>query len=207
MTTPHTGTTSAELLSALVDGEPRGDDLDLALSACRDDDGLLERWSAYHLIGDALRFPTVSVQLAGAGFRQRFAQRLALEPDFAVEPPELSRLLTMPISALPVGARHASAANDYSFRWKLLAGVASLTAASAISWSLFSAVNVEPLQLTVAPSSEQILIATPQGPLMRDARLHEWMEAHRQLGSAPTQMPSGFLRSATFETPQGSAGR
>ena len=203
MTTPHTGATSAELLSALVDGEPRGDDLDLALSACRNDDGLLERWSAYHLIGDALRFPTVSVQLAGAGFRQRFAQRLALEPDFAVEPPELSRLLTSPVAAAP----YASAANDHSFRWKLLAGFASLTAVTAISWSLFSPANLEPVQLTVAPSSEQILIVTPQGPLVRDARLNEWMEAHRQLGASPTQMPSGFLRSATFETPQGSAGR
>ena len=203
MTTPHTGATSAELLSALVDGEPRGDDLDLALSACRNDDRLLERWSTYHLVGDALRFPTVSAQLERAGFHQRFAQRLALEPGFAVAPPDLSRLSISPVA----GARHASAANDHSFRWKLLAGFASLTAVSAISWNLFFPANLEPLQLTVAPSSEQILIATPQGPLVRDARLHEWLEAHRELGASPTHMPSGFLRSATFETPPGSAGR
>lgn len=203
MTTLHTVVTSAELLSALVDGEPRGDDLDLALSACRDDDGLLERWSAYHLIGDALRFPTVGVQLAGGGFRQRFAQRLALEPDHAVKPPQRPDLSTKVVGAAP----HASAANDHSFRWKLLAGFASLIAVSAVSWSLFSLVNLESAQLAVLPSAEQVLIATPQGPLVRDARLNEWMEAHRQLGSSPTQMPSGFLRSATFETPPGNAGR
>ena len=203
MTTPHTVGTSAELLSALVDGEPRGDDLDLALSACRHDDGLLERWSAYHLIGDALRFPTVGVQLAGGGFRQRFAQRLAHEPDYAVKSRELPTLLTKAVGAVP----HASAANDHSFRWKLLAGFASLIAVLVISWSLFSPANLGSAQLAVLPSAEQVLVATPQGPLVRDAQLNEWMEAHRQLGSAPTQMPSGFLRSATFETPPGSAGR
>lgn len=202
MTTPHTVASSAELLSALVDGEPHGDDLDLALRACRHDDGLLERWSDYHLIGNALRFPTVGVQLAGGDFRHRFAQRLALEPDYAVKLPELPCLLTKVWAAPP-----ASAANDHTFRWKLLAGFASLIAVSAISWSLLSPANPGSAQLAVSPSAEQVLVATPQGPLVRDVRLNEWMEAHRQLGSSPTQMPSGFLRSATFETPPGSVGR
>lgn len=205
MTLNHTGATSAELISALVDGEPRGDDFNLALSAFRDDHELLERWDVYHLIGDALRSPTVGLQAAGAGFHQRFAQRLELEPDYALKSPELSRSLLRPPEN--VGASRTSAANDHSFRWKLLAGFASLTAVSAISWGLLSAANPEPAPLAAALPAEQILIATPQGPLVRDARLHEWMEAHRQLGSSPTQMPSGFLRSATFETPPASAGR
>jgi sigma-E factor negative regulatory protein RseA len=36
--------------------------------------------------------------------------------------------------------------------------------------------------------------------MLRDPRLDELLEAHRQAGGA-SQMPSGFLRNATFEAP------
>jgi sigma-E factor negative regulatory protein RseA len=43
--------------------------------------------------------------------------------------------------------------------------------------------------------------------MVRDARLEELLAAHRQLGSnSALQLPSGFLRNATFEAPQ-NAGR
>ena len=37
--------------------------------------------------------------------------------------------------------------------------------------------------------------------MLRDPRLDELLAAHRQLGGAALQMPSGFLRNATFEGP------
>lgn len=207
MTNPNSPPSAAELLSALVDGEMHDGDIDLALLACRGDDALLERWDTYHLIGDALRFPAATVQFTGADFHKRFAQRLAHEPDSVAHPLLPGRTLLAPGEVASLEPRHRPAANDESFRWKLLAGFASLTAVSAISWGLFTAATPGRAQLAVAPSAEQVLISTPQGALVRDARLHEWLEAHRQLGSSPTQLPSGFLRSATFETPPGNAGR
>lgn len=44
-----------EKLSALVDGELDETDVHLLLDRLRDDPGLAERWSRYHLINDALR--------------------------------------------------------------------------------------------------------------------------------------------------------
>ncbi|MCZ8254264.1 MAG: anti-sigma factor, partial [Polaromonas sp.] len=104
--------------------------------------------------------------------------------------------------------RHAPAANDGNFRWKLVAGIASLAAVSAIAWNATGllAPATAP-QLAQAPVSQQVVVASPQGPVVRDARLEELLAAHKQLGgTSALQEPSGFLRNATFETPR-NAGR
>ena len=208
MMIPDTGTSAAELLSSLVDGEPNAHELDLTLAACDDNDEMRKRWNTYHLIGDMLRSPTAPLLLADAGFYQRFRQGLALELRFVAESLSLIDILsTAKEPALPAVASRRPAANDHSFYWKLLAGFASFTAVSAIAWGVFYSAAPSGPDLAVAPSSEQVLIATPRGAMVRDARLHEWMEAHRQVGVSPAQIPPGFLRGATFETPSGNAGR
>lgn len=203
-----TGTSAAELLSSLVDGEPNAYELELTLAACDDNDEMRKRWSIYHLIGDMLRSPTAPLLLADDGFYRRFRQGLALESRFVSESRSLIDILnTATESALPDVASRRPAANDHSFYWKLLAGFASFMAVSAIAWGVFYSAAPSGPALVVAPSSEQVLIATPQGAMVRDTRLHEWMEAHRQVGVSPAQIPPGFLRGATFETPSGNAGR
>ncbi|MDB5931304.1 MAG: anti sigma-E protein RseA, partial [Polaromonas sp.] len=48
-----------------------------------------------------------------------------------------------------------------------------------------------------------ILVSSPQGPIVRDARLEELLAAHKQFGATSAfQESSGFLRNATFEMPQ-----
>jgi sigma-E factor negative regulatory protein RseA len=97
--------------------------------------------------------------------------------------------------------RAVAAANDGSFRWKLVAGVASLAAMAAIGWTATggSPARQEPAQLAVAPAGT-VLEPTQRGVMIRDARLDEFLAAHRQLGGASAlQMPAGFLRNATFE--------
>jgi sigma-E factor negative regulatory protein RseA len=91
-----------------------------------------------------------------------------------------------------------------------VAGFASLAAVSAIAWNasgLLSPAAAPQLAQAPAAVSQQVVVASPQGPMVRDARLEELLAAHKQLGgTSALQEPSGFLRNATFETSQ-NAGR
>lgn len=193
-------TTNLERLSALADGELDHGELPLLLEACQTDDVAMRTWGTYHLIGDVLRSPALAGGKTSTDFVQRLNQRILKE--------QAAPVFT-PIPAGPEAARMDAAANDSIFRWKLVAGFASLTAVAAIAWSSFGLVS-SPFgaQLVQAPAATQpvLVVASPQGPVVRDARLEEMLAAHRQLGGASAlQAPSGFLNAA-FETPQ-NAGR
>jgi sigma-E factor negative regulatory protein RseA len=193
---------TSELMSALTDGQLGGEDFAAALQACRQDDSAAASWDTYHLIGEALRAPASPALGADMAFVARLNQRLAGE-SLAGPAAGLTHVL-----APDVPRHHAAAANDSDFRWKLVAGIASLAAVSAIAWN--AAGLLQPAaapQLAQAPVSQQVVVASPQGPVVRDARLEELLAAHKQLGgTSALQEPSGFLRNATFETPR-NAGR
>ena len=207
-------TQTSELLSALADGQLVGEDFAAALQACQQDESALACWDSYHLIGDVLRLPArvPAPLLCGVDleFVDRLNRRLAQEPLAGVA-------LLDPDSGVPAHgavvselAHHRGpASNDGNFRWKLVAGFASLAAVSAIAWNASGllALPVSAPQLAQAASSPQVVVASPQGMMVRDARLEELLAAHAQLGgSSALQVPSGFFRNATFETPQ-NAGR
>ena len=106
------------------------------------------------------------------------------------------------ISALPSGR----AANDDLFRWKLLAGVASVAAVAAVAWSVAGSARAPagPELAAVQPRSQPAVVqtGTPGQGMIRDPRLDELLAAHRQFGGASAlQTPAGFLRNATFEGP------
>ena len=107
-------------------------------------------------------------------------------------------------------------ASDSRFRWKLLAGVASFAAVGAIGWNMVGGVpgavggvvalgRDDPLmaarvaQTPVQPQSQP----QPQPQVMiRDPHLDALLAAHKQFGgTSALQMPAGFLRNATFESP------
>jgi len=204
---------TSELLSALADGQLGGEDFAVALHACGQDDSAIASWDTYHLIGDALRSPASSTLGADMAFLARLKQRLAAEPLTGAGPNSQGKLARpvadiVHIPVADVSHRHGMAANDGDFRWKLVAGIASLAAVSAIAWNAAGLLSpaVAP-QLAQAPVSQQVVVASPQGPVVRDARLEELLAAHKQLGgTSALQEPSGFLRNATFETPR-NAGR
>lgn len=201
-----------ELMSALVDGQLGGDDVAAALQACELDPSALTRWNTYHLIGEALRAPVavsaIDVQGGAVAFADRLSQRLAQEPPVKQERPAGDVVFLAPdpkTSAGQVVHHRGPASNDGNFRWKLVAGFASLAAVSAIAWNTsgFLPPAFAP-QLARGPGTQQVVVASPQGPVVRDARLEELLAAHRQLGgTSALQEPSGFLRNATFETPPG----
>jgi len=189
-----------EMISALADGQLHGGDFARGVEAIAADPQARQTWLAYHLIGDVLR----SAELAhgSAQFAQRLQHRLAQEPSFAID-------------SIASGAHQSStsgllepqkpAANDPSFRWKMVAGFASLAAVAAIAWTAAATFGVKPEQPQLASVQGvpgTVLAAGERGTMLRDARLDELLAAHRQLGAASAlQTPAGFLRNATFEGP------
>lgn len=189
-------TQNSELISALADGRLAGDDFVSALAICEADDAARASWTSYHLIGDVLRSPHLEVQAVDNAFVERLRSRLVQEPAVVVAAPALAS----------VTVRADKAANDSRFTWKLVAGFASLAAVVAVAWSagsgLLSPVAGPQLARTEVP--QQVLVMSEQGPMVRDARMLELLAEHKQFGgTSALQMPSGFLRNATFETSQG----
>ena len=193
--------TTPELISALADGQSSDAQFAAVLDACVHDDSALDCWNTYHLIGDFLRqpadLPVARAVHAEIAFASKVSHLLAREPLAAKAPA---------VTLLPAAGmvRHRGpASNDGSFRWKLLAGVASLAAVSAIAWSTSGLQGPAWVPQLAQVFSPQILVTSPQGPVVRDARLEELLAAHRQFGTASAlQDSSGFLRNATFESPR-----
>lgn len=215
MNTIPTQISSRELLSALADGELSHDELSLALAACAKDGGALESWSSYHLIGSVLRTPAEygeAAQAASPMFLDRLKSRLSQESALHVEPSPALTPLTPATKFAPSSSQikpsrvPVQAANDSLFRWKMVAGFASLAAVSVLAWNSFLVLSTAPstqLAQSLPAPSEQVLIASPQGTIVRDARFEELLAAHRQMGgTSALQVPSGFLRNATFEAQQ-----
>ncbi|ART54497.1 anti-anti-sigma factor [Acidovorax carolinensis] len=196
-----------EQLSALADGQLQGDELAQALQFAAQDDGQ-STWQLYHLVGDVLRSPELALHQHGNhSMVMRIREQLAHEP----MPGRLPD--TAPAVAQIARPETAVAANASVFRWKMAAGFASLAAVAAIGWSSFAGLQgAEPsgAQLAVAPAPAQpaapvVTVAGNEGQqqvMIRDPRLDELLAAHKQFGSTSAlQMPAGFLRNATFETP------
>lgn len=188
-------------MSDLMDGRLDGDDFAAALALAHADPDARACWHAYHLIGDVLR----SSELTGHGrddaFVARLRTRLAQEParpSVLVDPENGANNDHFTLGSGRKDMKRALSANEPAFRWRALASVVSLVAVAALAWPWISGSSGEAQLARVAPAPAA---AVPQAPVMiRDARLDELLAAHRQSGGASAlQMPSGFLRNATFE--------
>jgi sigma-E factor negative regulatory protein RseA len=220
--------TVREQVSALADGHLRGEAFAQAIDTVCNEGDSRAAWHAYHVVGDVLRSGSHAPCSDTSAFLARFQQRLAAEP-VAVAAPVLTPVAAVP-AAVAVQQRRAEAANEPVFRWKLVAGAASLVAVVAVSWTLVGngvavpqggaqlasaqqqqqpAVNSvlaaaaingqQPASATLTPTRVIVGNGNPQ-VMLRDPRLDQLLEAHQQAGGA-SQMPSGFLRNATFEGP------
>ena len=195
-----------EQLSALMDGELQGDIWLQALQCAEQEDGRAT-WHAYHVVGDALRSTELAAHGASSSaFLARFQQRLAQEPVLA------RKLEDVPMQqVVSVKAPLPQAANASVFRWKMLAGFASLAVVASVGWNSWDKLQDGGTQLATAtplsPATAPVIQAeantdSPSGAMIRDPRLDELLAAHRQFGgTSALQMPAGFLRNATFEAP------
>jgi len=223
-----------DALSALVDGELDAASLQHLLTAFEaqpqaQEQGL-RNWHAYHVIGDALRGSGMVLAsqrpgdfLAGVRERLRAEQGVRVAQEASVLIPQQA------------GPARGAAANDAVFRWKMVAGFASLAAVMAVSWSVIggsspdaggraagsqlassqsvpattvaaqpvTAPSAVPLAASAVPMpSREVVVNTGQGRLIRDARLEELLAEHRQHGGlSALQVPTGFIRGATYEAP------
>ncbi len=196
-----------EMLSALADGQLQGEAFETALAFSADDGEGRVTWQLYHLVGDVLRSPDLARPVDPA-FMSRLRGQLELEP---LHPLSTASRVSSDIQV--VAPVFQEAANASVFRWKMVAGVASLAAVAAIGWTSLSSiqgVGAPGPQLAVAPvgaggqGAPVMAVADSDGQqvMIRDPRLDELLAAHKQFGSTSAlQMPAGFLRNATFETP------
>lgn len=206
-----------DALSALADGQLRGAAFAQAVEQVEQDADAQTNWHAYHVVGDVLRSGDLAFCADDQAFLARFQKRLELEP---VLSPAVNTTNLIAIEAYRTSAKvdfHVNDAaagkssNDRFFGWKLVAGLASVVAVVAVGWGVlngFVPVPTQPqlAQLETAPVTQvqQSVTLADGAPkvMLRDARLDELMAEHKQFGgTSALQMPAGFLRNATFESP------
>jgi sigma-E factor negative regulatory protein RseA len=193
-----------EQISALVDGQLQRDEWCDAVSYAVGDKGQAT-WELYHLVGDVLRSPDLA-QAASPVYMARLREQLAQE--------SVRQRADTPVVGVVAVPGAESAANASIFRWKMVAGLASLSAVAAIGWTslatLQEAGHAPGAQVASAPvraalpAVPVVTVADTDGSqvMIRDPRLDELLAAHKQFGSTSAlQMPAGFLRNATFESP------
>lgn len=180
-----------EMISALADGQLRGEDLARAVQAAAADARAREAWCAYHVVGEVLRTGRADGGTAPEAFLAKLQLRLREEPAAG---PALQAV------------RHAGrpAANDWA--WKMVAGVASVAAFGAVGWNLWGAGSGASTQLATGGGTPAVVTVSAQATaapsMIRDPRLDQLLQAHRQFGGGTALgTTSGFLRNATFEGP------
>lgn len=211
-----------EAICDLTDGQLTGNAFDQTIRLIHADADARRTWQAYHVVGDVLRSQDLAGCSLGDGFISRFQARLQKEEALSapavapvVSPVVVSAevpaaLTTVAPFAAPkpeVTYQAPAAANDPAFRWKLVAGFASLVAVGAIGWNMLGSLGAEgkvaPVMALAAPSVQ--VVADPgQAPMVmiRDPNLDALLAAHKQFGNGNAlQGSTGFLRNATFEGP------
>lgn len=190
-----------EMVSALADGQLRGDALGRGIDIVATDPQARLAWHNYHLIGDVLRSGELSIGTPPATFLARFQVRLEQEQAQARSVAPAPIIASSAVPAVADTGGLAEAANDGSFRWKLVAGFASVAAITAVGWSAVG--ELTRVQQPQLASAAQAAGGQRSPVMIRDPRLDEMLAAHRQFGGGASalQMPAGFLRNATFEAP------
>ena len=179
-----------ELISALADGQLRGEEFARAIDVAAADARARQSWCAYHVVGEVLRTGRASTGTPPEAFLSRLQQKLRQEQAAALPV----------VQPLVLRKPQAPAANDWA--WKLAAGVASVAAVAAVGWNMWggAAPGGQP-QLAGAPAATPVMEVSAT-PMIRDPNLDKLMAAHRQFGGATALgTSSGFLRNATFEGP------
>ena len=203
-----------DMVSALADGHLQGASLCQCLDWLAEDEQACADWHVYHVIGDVLRSSDLAVHAGDVAFVTRFRARLAAE---GAAP---ARLDPDPVHVVHAVSQPApEAANDSVFRWKLVAGLASVAAVAAIGWSVIglpgsgaSAGAGAQMATATEPATmpAQTLLSTvpavstarnePAPAMLRDPRLDEFLAAHREMaGTSALEGAGSFMRSASFE--------
>jgi sigma-E factor negative regulatory protein RseA len=197
-----------QALSSLMDGAGAPGDAARACTAWREAPEVRAAWHVYHVIGDVLRSDELGHGARrDAGFLHELRERLSAEP-----------VLVAP-QAEPVQPLERTVANGAQARrrsWMAPAAVAAgfVAVAGALVVTRMAAPPPAQRQMALAPEARPLAavpvvmadgFVEPQrmvanGKLIRDVRLDQYLAAHKQFGgSSALGVPSGFLRSATYD--------
>lgn len=222
-----------EQLSACMDGELTGVELDQLLAQLPDlaKEGVLHTSvQSYLSIGETLRSSYTS-HTSSVAWLCSLQTRIAQEPPLrAIDQPKAGVVAVPAVQkqaqAAPESQVTQDSANHAVFRWKLVAGLASVAAVAMVGWNSASMLSgqagkagsgqqlagagIQQMVASAQPASGglaagQGLVQTPvtvgqnSSIMLRDPRLDELLAARGQIGgTANLQMPAGFLRNATF---------
>lgn len=201
-----------ELVSALADGQLRGEEFARTVDWVNEADEARRTWHTYHLVGDVLRSGESVVSAYDTDFLQGLKLRIqqeSLQLRPMVAPDLISNEQGMTRASVQ-NDLNSSSANDSRFRWKLLAGLASLSTVAVMGWQMVGGwgdlgaapqLAQVPVQsvLPQARSTQPDAGAAPQR-MIRDPQLDALLAAHKQFGgTSALQGPAGFLRNATFD--------
>lgn len=183
-------------ISDLADGQLRGDAFAQAMALMNDNSRARKYWHSLHLVGDVLRAKELVSCAKDAEFLNIFRAKLSLESNLAdVSPANLSTLHVVAHSP------KSTPANEPFFSWKWAAGLSALAASVVLGLNLIGTTVVAPT-LTgsqLAQTTVPISVDGQTAVMLRNPQLDALIAAHSQVGgSSAFQMPSGFLRSATF---------
>ncbi len=190
------GSSRGERLSAFVDGEglnaPESSAEPFAKVLAEFDYVDRAAWSAYHLIGDALRSDDLAVHPAKSdAFLAGFAARLEAEPHILV-PARPSALRRRVAPALAVAAAAAVLSWVVIPQWH---GGGSQNMIQTASMS-GRADGVQSVAMSNVPGAQE-------GNIIRDAQLDQYLEAHQQFAQQP-MTPGGMpLIRAAVQTSKG----
>jgi sigma-E factor negative regulatory protein RseA len=203
---------AGESLSALADGELDAAATRQVCAQWRDEADTRARWHAYQLIGDVLRSDALaSSARRDAQFLAALQQRLAHEPTVLAPVVAPARMLTVPAASTAprwlfaptlraVRAPLAAAAGFALVVGVLVATQLPVGGLSAVETSA----NAEPaLSSADQPERPDAAVLLPAGldaQVIRDARLDEYLAAHKKFGGSSTLgAPSGALRHAAAQ--------
>ncbi len=200
--------TDAQRVSLLADGQLQGEDFGRAVAHLTRSADARQAWDSYHLVGEVMRHGAPHARAHDAEFVKKLRHKITLEST------EIIAVNATPISAIGKKDTEARVANDG--RWRRVVGLASVALVGVLAWQgyRFAAPTLDqpgagqlaqmklPASASAAPGAPQV-VQTGAGDaqlMLRDPRLDALLAAHRQFGgSSALQMPSGFLRNATFE--------
>lgn len=198
---------NAEQVSALLDGQLRGEAFRQALEHLADSDEARDTWDTYHLVGEIMRSGQVDLSPHDPAFVQRLRLKMSSGASDLVASDDLS------IRAKSQNKHKSQSANDRW--WRRVAGLLPAVLVGVLAWQGYQylgrdgSVGATP-QLAQLPASPAVLTSVASAPVMadnsavpvmiRDPQLDALLAAHRQFaGTSALQTPSGFLRNATFE--------
>ncbi len=190
-----------ELVSALVDGQLRAEEFVQTVAHLESTDDARLTWHTYHVVGEVIRSGEAGASAHDADFVKRLRLRLEDENSFR-NFQDASDLIAANASPSSLASRISSrniSANDGA--WRLVAGLASLAFVLLIGWQAWTSPGLEGAQVANLQAPNRSPVTPGSAPVMlRDPQLDALLAAHRQFGgTSALQMPSGFLRNATFE--------